>query len=124
MSYDAKINEIQEFIKEKQESVKKLEALNRLAKNKDFKLLIDNGYFVDEATRLVMLKASPCSASDEDQKNIMRGIDSVGYLRQYFATITTLGREAERRIEEAEYTIQSLKEEALEDGNLVNNYTE
>lgn len=121
----SRLNEIQEYIAELKSNVdiKKLDALNRLAKNKDFKLIIDDGYFKDEAVRAVMLKADPTQESPECQEHLDKLITSIGYLRQYFRTITAQGVAALNRIEEAE---QALVEEQLEssaDEN-ISNYTE
>lgn len=62
-------------------------ALERLRSNKDFRKVISEGYFEQEAIRLVMLKADPHMQTPEKQAAVLRDIDSVGALAQYFRTV-------------------------------------
>lgn len=119
----SKQQEIQDYIKEKQSKTKRLDALNRLAKNKDFKLIIDDGYFRDEAIRAVMLKADPTQESPECQEHLDKVITSIGYLRQYFRAITAEGVAAYNAIEDAEQSLLEQEEENCDIAS-ASNYTE
>ena len=81
--------------------------------SKDFQGLVDTGYFVDEASRLVILRADPAMQSDSLQKTIDDGITAVGHFRQYLNTVMQIGRMAEQGIKEDEETRQELLAEEL-----------
>ena len=63
------------------------EALVRLMANRDFKQVIDVGYFEQEAIRLVHLKADPNMQSAESQRNILMQMDAIGSLNQYLQLV-------------------------------------
>lgn len=87
-------------------------ALERLRVNPDFKKLVVEGYLKNEAVRLVHLKADPNMSAPQHQAAIVRDIDSIGALAQFFATVDAVGRRAERAIAEAE----QMREEILAEG--------
>lgn len=89
----------------------KFESLSRLFKNKDFISLILEGYLQDEAVRLVHLKASAEAASPESQFKILRDLDSIGALKEYFRKIDLEGQHAIQNIANAEAEIQLHGEE-------------
>jgi len=63
------------------------ESLERLRSNRDFKVVILDGYFKEEAIRLVHLKAEPAMQSPEMQKSIIAQMDAIGSLGQYFTAV-------------------------------------
>ncbi len=109
----SEIEQIEVSIDAARKDVDKMEGLLRLIKNNDFKSLIDDGYFVDEASRLVILRADPAMQSDTLQKTIDDGITAVGHFRQYLNTVMQIGRMAEQGIKEDEDTRQELLAEEL-----------
>ena len=88
-------------IKESKKYVDRMESLFKLTKNRDFVRLIDKGYFEEEASRLVLLKADPNMQDVKNQEHINKSIDSIGYFRQYLANVIQLGRMMEKSIEES-----------------------
>ncbi len=102
---------LEEFIDEQQVRIKDAEALDRLLRNRDFKRIIDNGLFNKEATRLVMLKADPDNQDDFRQSEILKGIDSIGYLRNHFNAIVSLGVQAKLRTDESRQAIAEIRSE-------------
>ncbi len=86
------IQQIQISIEECKEKIALGECLKRLSKNRDFKKLIEQCYFKDEAHRLVMIKASPNCQDEAVQKDIIKDMDGIGCLYQFFCAI---GSEAE-----------------------------
>jgi len=109
----SEIEQIEISIDSARKDVEKMDGLLRLIKNKDFKSLIDDGYFVDEASRLVILRADPSMQEDRVQKNIDDSITAVGHFRQYLNTVMQIGRMAEQGIKEDEETRQELLAEEL-----------
>ena len=109
MSQELKAIEIS--IETAKEGIAKSKALARLTKNKDFQAVIDTGYFRDEAARLVLMRGAPQMQSPEHQEGLMREIDSIAFLRQYFSTIYMQGEMLERSLTADERTRDELAEE-------------
>lgn len=110
---DQQIEEIEVSIQAAKEQVAKMEALLRLTENRDFKAIIDDGYFVQEASRVVILKADPEMQDEKYQKQLNNSITAIGSLRQYFRGIIQLGRMAQRSIADDELTREELLAEAV-----------
>ena len=102
------LNQIELDIDHAREAIDRADALKRLFANKDFKRIIENGYFVDEASRLVLVKADPEMDSPEAQVNIQRSIDAIGPLRVYFRAILQFGDMAQRAIIDDEQTRENI----------------
>jgi len=92
------------------ELIKYRDALMRLQQNKDFKLIMSEGYFKNEASRLVLLRADP---SIQEDPKIVRSIDdkiiAVGELRQYFITTLARGHQAEESLKEAREAFKDME---------------
>lgn len=84
------------------------EALQRLYSNRDFKKVIIEGFFEQEAIRLVHLKSDPAMSSNQHQENILKQMDAIGNLNQYFMTITKLASIASKTVDEDENTLAEL----------------
>ena len=106
------IEEVELSIEEAQKNIDKMEALNRLRQNKDFKELIEVGYLQDEASRTVLAKAEPALQSDEQQRILDNMINSIGYFRQYLNKIYQFGNQSSRAIDEHRNTRDELRNEA------------
>lgn len=74
-------------------------ALDRLKSNRDFQLLITNGYLKDEAIRLVHLKADPNMQTPERQASVIRDIDAIGSFHGYLNLVYSNADRATRQIE-------------------------
>lgn len=95
-------------IEQASESVKDLEALKRLEKNRDFKRLISDGYFKDEASRAVLMLADPSMQEPERQRSLHNSIIACGEFRQYLGTKYQLGNIAIRSLAADELTREQL----------------
>jgi hypothetical protein len=100
--------------KEARHLVEMGEALRRLSSNPDFQKVISKGYFVDEASRLVLLRAQPYYnaniSMEENIKLIDQKIVGIGELRQYFLTINAMAEQARASLED----LSNAREEILE----------
>lgn len=112
MSIDA-IQEIELNISQAKKIVELGDCLERLRNNRDFKKVIQEGYFEQEAVRLVHLKSDISFQTPERQKSILTQIDSIGNLNQYFETVFHQARLASKAIEADEQT----RDEILAEGN-------
>ena len=83
----------------------------KLSRNKNFKDIIEIGYFKEEAARLVMAKSAPL---DENQQRVIDGmIIGVGALNNYFNMIMRRGAEMDNAIGEHEQTRQEILAEEI-----------
>lgn len=108
----AMLRQVEQNIQQQKKVAEMGEALERLKGNRDFKKVILEGYFEQEAIRLVHLKSAPNMQSAESQKSIDQQIVSIGSLEQYFRTVYFMADMANKTIEENE----ALREEMLQEG--------
>lgn len=111
MSSDAQIEEIEVKINEAKEVIERKKALMRLTDNKDFKSIVLDGYFKDEASRLVLLKADYEMQDEMSQNQIKKSIDAIGYFRLYLRTVMQLGAQMEKDLAADEQTREELLSE-------------
>jgi len=102
------IQDIELNIKQAQMLVDTGNALERLRNNRDFNRIIETGYFKEEAVRLVHLKSDPSMQTTEYQESIVRQMDAIGALIQYFNTVYHRASLAEKAIEADEETRDEL----------------
>lgn len=100
-------------IKAAKKSVDLMKSVERLTKNRDFKAVILEGLFEQEAIRLVTLKGDPSMQSAEDQEAILKQMDAIGGLRSYLTATMQMGRMAEKAIKEDEETREEMLAEEL-----------
>lgn len=79
-----KVQEIQQDIQKYEAHAKLGEAFERLRRNSDFQAVIEQLYFRDEAIRLVQAKANPQCQNPIAQAGILRDMDAIGSLQQFF----------------------------------------
>ena len=102
------VEEIQVDIDEAKETVEIMNALERLQNNPDFKKIIADGYFKEEAYRLVGLKASPAMQAPERQAAMLKAIDGIGSLQQHFQMIWVMGDQANQLIQQADIALEEM----------------
>jgi hypothetical protein len=89
------------------------QSLERLADSKDFKKVILDGYFKDEAIRLVHLKADPAMQSADTQKSLLAQMDSIGALSSYFRSVRLKAEMAAKTIASNEDALAEIAAEEL-----------
>jgi hypothetical protein len=109
------INQIELDIETARKAIKKMEALDRLFRNKDFKDVISEGYFKDEASRCVLLKGD-LNVNEETRDHCDRMINGIGLLRGYFQQVNYFGQQAKAAMEDYEETREELLQEQLTGG--------
>lgn len=80
--------------------VEKVEALERLEKNKDFQSLILEGYFKDKAINGVSMLANDYVKANGQRHDIMEMLVAVSQLQDYFKMVKNLGYSAKDDMEE------------------------
>lgn len=102
MNLNSKIAELDRSIADNTKAVELAKALERLESNRDFRKIIADGYFTAEAVRLVHLKADPAMQTPTAQASIIRQMDSIGNLADYFNTIRQNGAMSANTIADCE----------------------
>ena len=109
---DQELAQVELSIEQANANIERLKAFERLQDNKDFKKIITDGYFKEEASRLALLRADSNMQADKDQEQMLKMIDSIGYLRQYFNMIYQFGYMAESALEQHKMTREEILSEA------------
>lgn len=112
MDNTSELQAIELSIKRNQTLVEQGNSLERLRSNKDFKKIILEGYFEQEAIRLVQLKADPSMQKPENQASILKQMDAIGSLAQYFQTVLHLASVAKKSVASDE----EMRDEILAEG--------
>jgi len=113
MTHDSALNDIEKGIQQATVLVEFGSAISRLTNNKDFKRVIGEGYFEQEAIRLVHLKADENMQSVQAQASIVKQMDAIGALGQFLQTKQVLATQAARSIAADEETRDELLAEDL-----------
>lgn len=83
-------------------------AFERLAAHRDFKTVIADGYFREEAIRLVHLKSDPAMQTPAAQASILLQIDAIGSLATYFQTLRHRASIAAKAIDDNDSTREEI----------------
>lgn len=113
MSNENEIAAIEQNINQAKEAQELGNALQRLFKNADFRKVIKDGYFTDEAVRLVHLRGDPSFKAPDRQALILAQIDAISNLNQYFLTVQQLAGMADKDIEQGNAVLDELREEDI-----------
>lgn len=108
------LEQIEVSIEMAKEAIEHKKALERLTVNPDFIAIIREGYFKEEASRLVLLKADPEMQQDLEANHISKSIDAVGYFRLYLHTIMQRGSRLEQDLAGYESTREEILAEQLQ----------
>ena len=101
---DANMAEAKHFIDVKN-------SLLKLQKNKDFKKVVIEYYFKEEAARLVMAKSS--NLDETQQLTIDKMIYGIGSVAKFFDSVLQRGAQAEQSLSEDEDSKASILQEGL-----------
>lgn len=112
MSNIEQIAQIEANIQNSKKAVELGMALERLRKNKDFQKVVASGYLENEAVRLVHAKGNPDLQKPEKQAGIIKDIDGIASLIQYFNTINQLAIMAAKDSSNDEAELELLRNEA------------
>lgn len=108
---DLDLQQIELTEQEAKATVELSKALDRLSNNRDFKKVILEGYFKEEAIRLVMAKGNPSCQTPDIQAAILRDIDAIGSFRQYLGQIQYAAMQAAKALEDCAEHREALEAE-------------
>lgn len=107
------IERIEDDIKRARQLVEIGEYIEHLKNNRAFRKVILEGYFQDEAIRLVHLKGDSNMQSPESQASILRQMDAIAALSEFLTTQLQKASMAVKSIEYNEQTRDELLAEEL-----------
>lgn len=110
------IQELEANIESAKESIELGLSLERLFSNRDFKKVVLNGYFAEEAVRLVHLKGAPESQTSDAQKSIVDKIDAISSFSNFLKDIANKAELAEKTVTLDEQTRAEIIFEDLNNG--------
>lgn len=105
------VQQLEQLIDVSKVSVKKADAVKRLLKNKDFKLIFIEDFFKEHLANTVMVKAQPANQTEKDQKYCDDQINAVGHTRYFLDMVLALGAQAANVIDQTEKELVTLRQE-------------
>ena len=114
MSNQQDIIEIEVSMEDAKHAIELAEKLEKLMNNKQFKEVILEEYFKNEAVRLVGLKADPNCQTPEWKQNIENSLMAISELRMFFMKIRWQANQAEAALEDAKNAHAELLAEGAE----------
>jgi len=115
---EQQLHQIEISLENAKKAIELGDSLERLHKNPDFKRIILDDFFKEEASRAVMLKSDPNMLGEEQQVTVDNIITSIGGLYQYFAKVYRLADMSVRALEANQQTREELLEEGLTEDEL------
>lgn len=107
------IEEIELSIEAAKEMVERGRMADKLATYPEFRKLVLDGYFRDEAARLAHLSSDP-NLPEDIRNHVLRDMQGVGAFKRFLMTIRQLGEMAAREIDEAGQALEELRAEEPE----------
>lgn len=101
---DTELQQLERNIKHAQKTVDLGDALDRLRNNKDFKKIIGEAYFNEEAVRLVHLMSDVNMQSTEIQQSIHKQMIAIGVFHDFLNTLSIRADMARRSVAADEAT--------------------
>jgi hypothetical protein len=104
------IEQIELSLNDAKELVARRDSILKLRTNRDFRKIILDGYFKDEAVRLTSLTAAP--GFEKHRDDVFLSIQAISLLQQYLQTVLQLGDTAAKNIEDYNAELELLRAEA------------
>lgn len=105
----SEVQQLELAVEKARELVERREMVLKLSKNREFRKIVTEGYFVDEAARLVSISGELSHKPHRDE--IFDSIKAISHVRQFFSDIVRLGDIAEREIASSEEYLTDLRGE-------------
>ncbi|AUR82501.1 coil containing protein [Vibrio phage 1.152.O._10N.222.46.E1] len=109
------IQQIELTKEQAEQSVKLMERLDRLNKNRDFKAIIEDELFDSYSKSLVLLLSDPSMQEDVVQKDLILDMQMIGRFRQFLSGVFQKGRLAEKTLEDATRQLEELRAEGADE---------
>lgn len=106
------IEQLENTIEHAKEKLEMRERMIRLAQNKDFQVVFEQGYGRDEAARLTSLLGDPNKAIDQD--GVMADLSAIAAFGRYMRKIMTDGDIAIKEIQDSTEVLDQIRQESVE----------
>lgn len=117
MSLELQLAQVNRDIAEGKRLTELSDVLKRLESNRDFKRIVTELYFKDEAVRLVHLKSDVAMQNEKNQANILRDIDAIGSFAGFLQNIHVQAGRARMSLKDDEETRDELNAQLLGGSN-------
>ncbi len=104
----SKVEEIELSLEKAKELVERKRMAEKLASNREFKKLVLDGYFKDEAVRLVGLLGDPGAAPYREQ--IQLEMAGISMFQQFMRNVIRMGQIAESEMPEHEQLLDEVRD--------------
>ena len=111
---DYSIAQIEKGIEDAKYFIKRREMAQKLYENPDFKELFVNGFFKEEAARLVQLSSDP-AMSAEQRADALSMAQATGHTKRYLSMIIQMANQAEKELPAMYETIDELRSEEADE---------
>lgn len=108
---DLQIETLERTIENAGETVKLMERMDKLRKNKDFKAIIEDELLNKYALNTLFLLSDPSMNTKEQQEDLIKEMEMVGRFNHFINSIYQRGRQAEKTIIDSGYVIEELRAE-------------
>ena len=108
------IQQVELSIDDARNAISKMKCLNRLRDNKDFQELFEEDYLIQEASRVVLMKAHVSMDNPASQERLSNQIIAIGWFRNYLSTVIGYGQQAQKAIDADIETLDELRGENVE----------
>lgn len=108
------VNELEQQKAKLQDYITKRDLALKLSNNRDFRKLIMDEYFTQEAARLVGLSADPV-LSDRERADALSMAQATGHLKRWLVVLCQMGDRAEQDIAEIDMTLDEVRGEEIAD---------
>lgn len=106
----SEVKQIEEHIKDLKRLVAKKEQALKLAKNRDFKELVLDGFCTTDAAKYVQQAGDP-NLNTQEREDALAIALSAGHFKRYMAVICQMGSNAESQLERAEVELEDARQE-------------
>jgi len=115
MSIDTDRAQVELSMKNARKNLDLAKSLERLRSNRDFKAVILEGYFKEEAVRLVHLRSAPDTQAPHNQASILLAIDSIANLYSHFLSVENAGRQALKELADGDEALEQLAQDEADE---------
>lgn len=105
------ISEVELTIKQAKDAIALKDAVVKLSNNREFRKIITEGYFKNEAARLTHLFSDPTILLNNQQEMVRNDLLGIGGLERYLRVLVQQGNAAQDALMEQEETLDELRSE-------------
>lgn len=102
------IQDLEQGIKDAEELLERRTMALKLSANREFRKLFTDGYFLEEAARLVQLSADP-ALSLEQRADALAMAQATGHMKRYLSMCVQMGAVAERELPDMHDALAELR---------------